>query len=143
MKYLGIDYGSKHVGTALSDSGGNVAMPHRVIPNTPALVREIAEIITAEGIEQVVIGESRNLEGGHNTVQEEIDSFTKALGEVVDTPLVAMNELFSSRQAKWGTEHHMRINPRNADPRASQKRASRIDDKAAAIILQSYLDSQG
>ena len=142
MKYLGIDYGSKHTGLALSDSGGNVAMPHAVVPTGADLVETIARLVENEGVEQIVVGESRNLTGGHNTVQQEIDAFTTALAEHTKVPVVSMNELFSSRQAKWGIEHGMRINPRNADRRALHKKQSRIDDKAAAIILQSYLDAQ-
>ena len=142
MKYLGIDYGTKHVGIALSDSGGNVAMPHQVIPNDAQFESVLLDIVREHGIETIVIGESQNMDGDHNSVQSEIDSFVTHFATKTDVPIVSMNELFSSRQAKWGTEHLIRFNPRNADRRKLHQKQKRIDDKAATIILQSYLDSQ-
>ena len=142
MKYLGIDYGAKHVGLALSDSGGNVAMPHSVVPNDGFLFSTIVDLVRDEDVEKIIIGESHNLDMGHNEIQFAINQFRQQLEQDLDLPVEYMNELFSSRQAKWGVEHALRINPRNLDKRNLHKKQRRIDDRAATIILQSYLDSQ-
>ena len=141
MKYLGIDYGAKHIGLALSDASGTVAMPHEVVPNNDLFKKFLLELLNTENIESVVIGKSVNLDGTDNTIQADIDAFTVWLASQTDLPIESISELFSSRQAKWGTEHLIRFNPRNKDKRALHKKQSRIDDKAAAILLQSYLDS--
>lgn len=142
MKYLGIDYGAKHVGLALSDSSGQVAMPHAVVSNDDYLMSYILDLVRDERVETVVVGESKDLEMNDNAIQREIRHFINNLEQNIDMPIVSINELFSSRQAKWGTEHLIRFNPRNADRRKLHKKQKRIDDRAATIILQSYLDSQ-
>lgn len=142
MKHLGIDYGAKHVGFAISDASGTVAMPEKIVPNNVQLMSYILDLIADLSIEVIVIGHSVNLDGSENTIQSEIDSFVRMLGAKVDIPIQSISELFSSRQAKWGVEHTIRFNPRNADRRRLHKKQKRIDDKAAAILLQSYLDSR-
>lgn len=141
MKYLGIDFGTKHIGLATSDSGGCVAMPKAVVPNTAQGHEDIVHVIKQENIQALVIGKSVDLRGEPNAVQQNIDSFSRWVGNETGLPVHVMNELMSSRQAKWGTEHMIRFNPRNSDRRTLHKKQQRIDDKAAAIILQSFLDS--
>lgn len=142
MKYLGIDYGEKNIGLATSDMGGVVAMPESVIPNDMDTLSYIQDIIEKQGIESIVIGHSLNLDGSDNTVQSEIDSFSRVLESKTGLPVKSISEIFSSRQAKWGVEHTIRFNPRNVDKRRLHKKQKRVDDKAAAILLQSFLDSR-
>ena len=61
MRYLGVDYGSKKIGLALSDESGTMGFPHSIVPNTPRLVEELCALIAKENIGAVVIGESRTL----------------------------------------------------------------------------------
>ena len=68
MRYLGVDYGSKKIGLALSDEGGTMGFPHTIISNTPRLIDELCALIAKENIGAVVIGESRNLAGGDNAI---------------------------------------------------------------------------
>lgn len=142
MKYLGIDYGAKHVGLALSDTGGSVAMPHAIVPNDGFLFSYVQDLVWKEQVEKIIIGESHNLEMGHNEIQFAIEQFKQKLEQEIELPVETISEIFSSRQAKWGIEHALRINPRNGDKRNLHKKQKRIDDRAATIILQSYLDSQ-
>ena len=142
MKHLGIDYGAKHTGLAISDTGGRVAMPHQIIPNDAFFRSHLTDIIFNESIDVVVMGESKDTQGGHNDIQTDIDDLVAYLRSETSATVVLMNEQFSSREAKWGTEHLIRFNPRNADKRPLHKKQRRIDDAAAAIVLQSYLDSQ-
>ncbi len=66
MRYLGVDYGSSKVGLALSDEAGTMGFPHAIVPNTPRLADELCALIAGENVGAVVIGESRNLQGGEN-----------------------------------------------------------------------------
>ena len=58
MRYLGVDYGSKKVGLALSDEQGTMGFPYAVVANTPRLVDELCARIAKENVGAVVIGES-------------------------------------------------------------------------------------
>ncbi len=141
MKYIGIDYGVKFVGIAISDTLGRVAMPYELMPNTPDLIDKITELIKEQRIEKIVVGESCDLRGKHNRVQKAIDGFSLELAAHTGLEIYSVNEAFSSRQAKWGIEHALRDNPRNTFS-VTKKPEERVDAKAAAIILQSYLDQQ-
>jgi len=123
MKYLGIDYGDKRVGVAVSDETEALAFPYSVIPNEGDLVAEILEIIKKEGISEIVVGESLDSDGKPNAIQKDIDEFCGSLRTRSLLPVVMEQEFWTSVQAKSITgENEMH------------------DASAAAIILQSFLD---
>ena len=66
MRYLGVDYGSKKVGLALSDEQGTMGFPYAVVANFTTTVDELCACIVKENVGAVVIGESRNLAGDEN-----------------------------------------------------------------------------
>lgn len=123
MKYLGIDYGTKRVGIATSDDGGQMAFPLRVLLNSRSLIAHIAKICRDEHIDTIVMGESLNFQNKHNVIMGEITPFAEELKRETGLPLVFMNEVLSSREA-------MHLQGDNSENDAS----------AAAIVLQSYLD---
>jgi len=122
MRYLGVDYGSKNVGLALSDEAGVMGFPYSIISNTPRLVDEICIIIAKENIGAVVIGYSRNLAGGENPIAKNARAFGEQLAERAGVPICYESEVFTSAEAR-----------RAAKPRAA------VDSSAAALILTSYL----
>ena len=122
MKILGIDYGSKRVGLALSDEGVTFAFPKAVLPNTPALAEEIVKYASQEGAGVVVIGESKNFGGADNAIMPAIHSLQEQL-ERRGLKVALEPEYFSSAEAS-------RFQGERGD----------IDASAAAIILQRYLD---
>lgn len=124
MKYLGIDYGGKRVGLAVSDEDGRVAFPYSVISNGKNILDEIGEIIRKEKIGKIVIGESKNFAGEPNKIMAKINEFKKELEEKFKTEVIFEPEFMTSQQAE-------RIQGKNEMQDAS----------AAAIILQSFLDS--
>jgi len=142
MKYLGIDYGSKYTGLAISDSQGMVATAYSVVSNDSGMISSIEKIITNEGIGGLVIGTSHNLDGSANTIQKYIDIFSKKIVDVTGLPIHAHTEIFSSMQAKWGTEKSVRRERKQEKYNNKIKQGDRIDAQAAAIVLQSFLDSQ-
>lgn len=123
LKHLGIDFGSKRIGLAISDDTASVAFPYKTIINTAKCFDEILEIIQFEHISKVVIGESKDKDMKDNAIMELVHEFKKRLEEKnIDTDL--HNEFFSSAQV--------------LSTMGEQNKA--IDASAAAIILQSYLD---
>ncbi len=123
MKYLGIDYGTKRIGLALSDIEGRMAFPHAIIPSGKTAVSELVKLCTKEGVGTIVVGDSRDLMNVENSLMKKIRPFAEQLRVATGLPLVFMNEVFSSREAT-----HMR-----GDDKPN-------DASAAAIVLQSYLD---
>jgi putative Holliday junction resolvase len=122
MRYLGIDYGTKKVGLALSDEDGTMGFPHAIVPNTPRLVRELDELIQKKEVGAVVIGESKNLNGEDNLIALETRVLGEKLHELAHIPIFFESEVFTSAEAR-----------RHAPPHAP------VDASAAALILTSYL----
>jgi putative Holliday junction resolvase len=123
MRYLGIDYGSKRVGLALSDEEGTMAFPYVVLENKSDLLERMKAIIEKEKVEKIVIGESKNFQGEENKIMLEIKKFADDLKGVVGKEVFYEPEFLSSHQA-------VQIQGKNSE----------LDASAAAIILQSFLD---
>jgi putative Holliday junction resolvase len=123
VRILGIDYGTKKVGFAVSDEAGRLAFPHGVVPNTKNLAEKIHGICATENIGAVVIGESRDFDGTPNSVMKKILPFKKRLEDTLGLSVYFEPEFLTSKQA-----------------RNIQEDGAMTDASAAAIILQSYLD---
>ena len=124
MKILGIDYGSKNIGIALSDERGEWAFPHSVVENNKKLVTEILKIAEENEVKEIVVGESRDFKGKANEIMaaaEDFAEFYVAAGFVVHFE----PEYLTSHQA-----HHI------------QGKTAMLDASAATIILQSFLDKR-
>ncbi|HXK35045.1 MAG TPA: Holliday junction resolvase RuvX [Candidatus Paceibacterota bacterium] len=135
MKFLGIDYGAKRVGIALSDEGGKIAFPKDIIINDKNLLTKIAKIAKEEKVEKIVLGESLTSFGDPNKIMEEILSFKGRL-ENSGFSLELEKEFMTSLLARMGP---LAIKP-VATPRRKERKTEAIDAKAAALILQRYLD---
>lgn len=127
MRYLGIDYGAKRIGIALSDPGAQFAFPHETIPNDATTFDRIRQVVKREEVGALVVGDARASNGVANPVTENADAFTKSLENHMRIPVHVVSEAWSSveagRFAPKGREHN--------------------DASAAAIILQRFLDTQG
>jgi putative Holliday junction resolvase len=123
MKAIGIDYGSRRVGIALSDEHGMLAFPRDVLPNDPALIVSILALVKAEGVGAIVIGESLDRMAKDNPVMARARAFGEALSVSSGLPVSYIPEHYSTQEARRiQGDHAMR------------------DASAAAIILQSWLD---
>ena len=125
MKYLGIDFGGKRIGVAVSDEDGKMAFPHSVILNSKNTLDEIEEIIEKEKIESIVIGESKDFKNMPNKIMVEIEKFKKELEEKTKLEVFYQAEFMTSAEA----EH-------------IQGKNDMHDASAATIILQSFLDKE-
>jgi putative Holliday junction resolvase len=86
MKYLGIDYGAKRVGLAVSDEGGTIAFPRASAPNDETLLAFLVRMIAQEKIGQIVAGDTRSHGGAENRVTAEAEKFMAALARGTGLP---------------------------------------------------------
>jgi len=133
-KLIGIDYGEKKVGIAVSDDDGTVAFPKEIVKNDGELVNHIADLAEKENISRIVVGQSINYQGKDNPIMEQIYQFKKALHDRLSIPINFETEFLTSAEAKR--------RPQEADlPRSRKPKLRRlVDAQAAAIILQSFID---
>ena len=145
MKYLGVDYGTKHIGVAVSDDEGRVAFPLTVITASPLSAGEVAALARERGVSTIILGESRGLRGQRNAVAEDVELFKKDLEELASAPVRFEQEFFTSALAA------RQFTPEEKSPSGvGRSRASRkqnpehkdLDASAAALILQTYLDKK-
>ena len=122
MRYLGIDYGKKRIGVAVSDSSGEFALPVSVLANTDGLSSEIVKLAVEYGTKEAVIGESRQYDMTANKILPDILAFKAELEGMKLTVHLEL-EFMTSMQAE-------RLQGKN----------DKIDASAAALILQSFLD---
>ncbi len=122
MRFLGIDYGSKRVGLAVSDPSGKFALPHSVMENSEDLAERIKKVCLANEVEAVVLGESKDFAGADNSIMGAIRDFAEELKSTGLSVVLEPEHLSSLAASRF------------------QGRVEKLDSSAAAIILQSYLD---
>ena len=140
MRYLGIDFGTKRVGVALSDDSGTLAFPHSVLPNNAELISEVALMAKEQKVKAIIVGESKNLDGTDNALMKPIGVFIKAVHKQAKKPVILEPEIWTSFQAGRRPSRRQ-SGSRGTGERAENRRENEmLDASAAAIILQSYLD---
>lgn len=124
MKVLALDYGLARTGVAVSDATGTLARPLTVVEraSSQAGLRRLAELVSAEGVERVVVGLPLTLRGEPGLQAQETERFLESLRGAVDVPVESFDERFTTTLA-------------------SQAPSSRApeDARAAAHLLESYL----
>jgi putative Holliday junction resolvase len=123
MKYLGIDYGTKKVGLAVSDDEGTMAFPHSIVRNDDKLREKIENTLAEEEITTIVMGHSLAMDGNENPVMEEAHGFKGTL-EREGFTVHLEPEFLTTVQARRGTPDEM------------------ADASAAALVLQTFLDKK-
>lgn len=137
VRTLGVDLGRKRIGLAISDASGVLARPLDVVlvaGGDP--VRTITEIVGRlaaedDGLEAVVVGLPRRLDGTPNDETPRVEAFARALRRRLPQPVRLQDERLTSVEAE------SRLALRDRDWRSRKKK---LDAAAAAIILQDYLD---
>ena len=142
MKYLGIDYGTKRIGIALSNDEGTLAFPKCVLENKDEWVSKLLDIIDQESVQVLVIGESVNLDGQHNVLMRDIERFIFALEKEISLPIHLEKEGMSSVAAQAHLYGKGNIANEKWTGKANAKKREHNDANAATIILQRYLDKK-
>jgi len=134
VKVLALDYGRARTGVAVSDPSGTIARPLGVVEraHTPGGLDRIAELVTNEQAEQVVAGLPLTLRGEIGPQAQLVQAFAKALERAIPVPV----RLFDERLTTVAAERMMLDLGMKPD-----QRKARIDEVAASIILQDFLDS--
>ena len=140
MRAIGVDYGSRRIGLALSDLTGMLARPWKTVTRAgdPAqvareLAREIRALHDSDGLGVVVIGLPRRLNGEPTELTAVVETLAARLRELVELPVVLQDERLSSREAQ---------NLLAVGEKDWRKRKALMDAMAAAVILQDYLDGR-
>ena len=127
MKLLGIDFGRKRVGIAVSDEEQKIAFPKAVYPNDKKLIERIAEYCEENSVSGIVMGESKNFKGEANPIMRDILKFKTNIEKATSLPVFMEPEFMTSAEAE--------------KMRAEEDGCGKmLDASAAAVILQSYLD---
>jgi len=142
MKHLGIDYGTKRIGLAISNNEGTLAFPKETLLNSENSIHYIIDIVEHEYIEKIVIGKSLDAWGNTNQVQHAIDGFIKKLScDLKDgIKIVEQDERGSSIAAASHLYTKRNIANKKWSGKSNAKKREHNDANAAAVILQRYLD---
>jgi putative Holliday junction resolvase len=134
MRILGLDYGSRRIGVAVSDDLGMTAQGVSTLTrkNREADMAAIAGLVARFAAERIVVGYPLRLDGSRGIQCEKIDSFIRRLESRFSLPVTRWDETLSTREADE------LLRDRGVRP---QKRREMIDRVAAAVILQGYLDA--
>jgi putative holliday junction resolvase len=135
MRSLGIDFGERRIGLAISDPDGRLAVPLTTLErrNDRSAVRAIAEIALREGVGRLVLGEPVGLDGQRGEAAERVRRFGNRLAGITGLPVRLINESLTTVEAQE------RLRAAGVDPR---REPARIDAVAAQILLQEALDSE-
>lgn len=151
-KFLGIDYGTKRIGVAISDENGTLAFPKEIILNDANTFNRFAEIIEKENIGEIVVGESMDFSGKLNALSARIEVFILELKEKFSAQggpasggklvIHKQKEFLTSVEARKSKDTKKSLSPSQAHSKVKQIKSGRIDASAAALILQRYLDKK-
>ncbi|HLA69670.1 MAG TPA: Holliday junction resolvase RuvX [Bacteroidota bacterium] len=134
-RVLGIDYGTRRVGLALSDPLRILATSYGALLNTPELFERIKEVITKEQIILVVVGLPLSLSGKKTSKALEVESFVEMVRSRCHIEVVSWDERFTTSMAQQSL---LTMGTKRKDRR---RKDGRVDSMAAAIMLQGFLDS--
>jgi putative Holliday junction resolvase len=134
MRILGLDVGSKRIGIAICDEMGWTAQGVKTLDrrHNGSDLREIRDIADQYGVEKIVVGLPRNMDGSIGPQAQMVRGFVRELREMLDIPIITWDERLSTVEAT-------KILIMGDLSRKERKR--KVDVTAAQIILQSYLDS--
>ena len=135
MKILGVDHGEKRIGLAISDSTGTIAGPLTTIKHVSRAVdaAQVAALGVEHGAELIVVGQSFDEEGAPNLAGRRAERFAEALMAQSEIPVKMWDESLSTQDARTA---------RIELGASRKKRSGHLDELAATVILQSYLDAQ-
>ncbi len=128
MKIIALDIGNVHTGVAYADDGAIIAVPYLTVP-THKLLEWLTELCTKEPITTIIVGYPKTLRGTHSAQTEATIARKKQLEQAIPSVLwILYDERLSSKQAQ-------------SIMRENKNRKRKDHEIAAAIILQTYLDS--
>lgn len=134
MRILAVDHGGKRIGLALSDPTGTIASPLRVIEHVSRLVdaAQVAEVAAHHDVGLIVVGQSFDEDGNPNLAGRRAARFAGELMNQTGIPVELFDESFSTQEAR-AARIEMGV--------TRKKRGGHLDELAAVMILQSYIEA--
>lgn len=134
MTILAVDPGEKKIGLALSDPTNQIATPHRVLEHVAREIdaAKIAEIAQQQAAELILIGQSLDDEGNLSPSGRKAARLAEAIQNYTALPIQFWDESFTTQDAR---------SIRLQSGASKKRRRGHLDDVAAAVLLQSYLDA--
>lgn len=130
MRYLGLDFGEKRIGVAVSDDAGRLAVTVGTVrrKNDYEAIGELRELARTRSVEALVVGLPKHLDGRPGTLAERICRFSERLARACEIELFYADEALTSHEAQ-------RLLAANV-----ARDGDTVDSQAARILLQSWLD---
>ena len=135
MRVMGIDFGLKRVGLAITDPGGILASPYGTLERTgrEQCFDEIKRIIEAEGVERVVVGLPLGLDGRETETTRQARNFAASLARRIEPEVELFDERLTSAQADTELKE--------AGLKCPKKRKQALDSQAATVILRTWMET--
>lgn len=135
MNYLGIDWGEKRIGLAYADEVGiAVPLPAAVAATKRARLQHIEAMIEQRRIHEIVCGYPLNMDGSVGFKAKEVDGFIAEIEKRFKLPIHRIDERLSSHSVEQGLK---------GQKKKLDRRSGEIDSRAAALILQDFIEEQG
>lgn len=135
MRILALDHGTKRIGVALSDESQTIAQPLEYIPAHPfaAFLERLKTLLREREVGLLLVGLPRNMDGSYGPAALQVQQFVAVLQQALTVPIQTWDERLTSAQAQRSLiEGGVR----------REKRREKVDQTAAAILLQSFLDAR-
>ena len=134
-RVLGIDYGSRRVGVAMSDPLRVLAGGVGTLDNNDTLLDRLAGIVEEHQVSLVVVGMPYAPDGGKGAKGREVELFIRRLESMIPVTITTWDESFSSVEAQ-------RAFRQGGMKRKQRQEKARVDEMAARLMLQEYLDAR-
>jgi putative holliday junction resolvase len=132
-RLLGIDHGDSRIGLAISDELGSFAHPYRTLQSGARVIDEIRAIVERVQISGVIIGFPKNMDGTLGPAAAKVKLFGEQLAQVLPTiKIIFWDERLTTREAQRAL---------HAAGKNAKQSKKMIDQVAAQILLQNYMDS--
>ena len=130
---LGIDFGTRRIGLALSDPTGTLASPLPFLENTgiPEVIAKLEELVQSHGIKIIVVGLPRNMDGTYGLSAERVRDFISKIQPQFSAKIVAQDERLTTAQACRDLSQ-IGLNQKEL--------RKKVDSASASLILQQFLD---
>ncbi len=133
MRYLAIDYGTKHTGLAICDPTETIVSPLAVVQGQKDLLKKILSLVNSENVEAIVLGLPLNMDGSTGPQAKLVFQFAERLKNLLDVPVHFQDERLTSFSAE------QKLAPAGLKRKNKRKR---LDAVAAAEILQAFLEQK-
>ncbi len=151
MRILGLDYGEKRIGLAITDRQNSIAMPLGMIENNGSTSEKILKLIKENDIGRIVIGRPVNLKGQSGYQAEVVDRFVSNVLKTYELPISIVDERFTSKISSglFSEIYNTRKDERNKNQNKKMsikkldkaRKSGAADTISAALILGDYLKS--